>query len=282
MIRRAVAGLLATLLIAAGAQTAADKILYEAVEDDVIVVLLLGADEGPPRGGSPLDARADAFHLLAVSKDRQHATILNFPRDSYVPVTNMGTTKINACLIGGPERCVATVESLFDVAVDAYVVTSMHGMAEAFKEFGGVEVEVESPLYDGGPDITKTGVQNLRGEALTFARDRKNRAGGDFRRSEAQGELLIAAHRKLVQERGTIEGTLEALRILKSHAVTDASAAQLVKYAFVALEIPPDNVVNVNVPGNVGTAGAASVVRLPQRAFDVVEDVLEDGRLSGG
>lgn len=281
MIRRAAVALLASLLVAAGLQTATDRILYNPVEDDVIVVLLIGSDGGPPRPDSPLGARADGFHLAVVSKDRQHAAILNFPRDSYVPVTNMGTTRINACLNGGPERCVSTIENLYGTTVDAWMVTSMLAMADAFRDFGGVRVEVEKPLSDGGPPITEAGVQNLRRNALTFARSRKERDRGDFRRSEAQGELLIAAHRKLVEKRGTIPGTMDALEILRSHTVTDATPAQLLKYAFTALEIPPENVVNVNVPGSAGMAGSASVVRLAGNAEAIVQDVLEDGQLSG-
>ncbi|MDX1658249.1 MAG: LCP family protein [Nitriliruptorales bacterium] len=275
MIRRALVAFLAPLLVAAGLQ-AAPQLLYQPVEDDVITVLLLGADQGPPRGGSPLDARADAFHLLVVSPDRKHASFLNFPRDSWVPVAGVGTTKINACLVGGPERCVATVENLFDTKVDAWFVTSMHGMADAFADFGGVEVDVETPVYDGGADITETGPQVLRGEALTFARDRKNRSGGDFRRTEAQGELLIAAHHKLLAERRSVAGTLEAVRILRSHSVTNATPAQLLRYGFTALEV--ETVHNVNVPGYASTAGAASVVRLTDDAFPLVRDVLQDGK----
>lgn len=279
MIRRALIALVVPLLLAAGLQASAEDILYTPVEDDdVIVVLVIGSDAGPPRGGTPRDGRADGFHLVAVSPDRQHASILNFPRDSWVPVAGMGTTKINACLMGGPERCVATVENLFGTQVDAWVTTSMLAMAKAFREYGGVRVEVEHALSDGGPPITQGGEQNLKREALTFARNRKERSGGDFRRSEAQGELMVAAHRKLVRQRSTVDGIMDALAIFRSHTLTDASPAQLLRYAFTASDIPPKNVHNVNVPGNVGTAGAASVVRLPDRAFALVRDVLADGR----
>ena len=81
--------------------------------DRPLAILLLGSDAGPPRDDDPSTGRADGFHLLFVSAERDRATFVSFPRDSWVPVTGLGDTKINACMTRGPENCVSTVESVF-------------------------------------------------------------------------------------------------------------------------------------------------------------------------
>lgn len=269
----------AGLLIAGTALT--DQVLRQPLDDGVTTLLLLGADQGPPRGGSPLRARADAFHLLFVASDLSHATFVNVPRDAWVPVAGRGTTRINACLNGGPDTCVATVERLWGVDVDDWVVTSMLGMGRAFQEFGGVEIDVPRSLAHGGPDISP-GVQRLQLGALTYARDRKNRPGGDFDRSAAQAELLIAAHRKVVADGVSVDEVMRVADILRRHTITSASTRDLLRYAFAATDVPPANVATVTLPGGTGRAGAASVVFLGGDAAGIVADAADDGRVGAG
>lgn len=278
---RAARLLLATALIVgslAGSAGAAGRWLVTPVEDGVITLLLLGSDAGPPRGGSPAAGRADAFHLLFVSEDRQHATFVNIARDAYVPIPGRGNGKINSCLTGGPERCVATVEQTFGIDVDHYLLTSMHAMADAFEEFGGIDVHVDRPLTMGGPDIA-AGDQHLNGfQALTYARDRKNRPRGDFDRSAAQAELLALAHAKAVAgaDLGSIARTVA---ILSRHVITDIPDAMLLRYGYAAMTLPPQNVASVTLPGRIGTAGAASVIWLGGEAAALVADAA-DGRMT--
>ncbi len=279
MTHRILALALVLLLTLGGSAVAATRWLLAPADDGVITLLLLGSDAGPPRGGSPAEARADGFHLLFVSPDRLHATFINIPRDAWVPVAGSGTRKINACLVGGPERCVATVEALFGIDVDHHLVTSMHGLADAFEQLGGLDVDVPRALSGGGPDIA-AGPQHLNGyEVLTYARDRKNRPGGDVDRTTAQAEVLALAHAQVVADAdlGTIARTVA---VVARHTITDASPAQLLRYGYTALQLPPANVANVTLPGDIGMAGAASVVRLRQRAYDLVRDAADDGRVT--
>jgi LCP family protein required for cell wall assembly len=277
-LRALVAALAAATTIAATG-VATSRWLSAPVDDGVITLLLLGSDQGPPRGGPPDQARADAFHLLFVSPDRQHATFVNLPRDAYVPVPGRGRTKINSCLVAGPSRCVETVESVFGVDVDHHLLTSMHGLADAFEQFGGLDVDVERALSNGGPDIA-AGQQHLNGyEVLTYTRDRKNRPDGDFGRSHAQSEVLARAHADLVSD-PDLGSVARAVAILARHTITDASPADLLRYGYAALELPPGNVDNVNAPGDVGFAGEASVVRLRDEAYALIRDAADDGRVT--
>jgi polyisoprenyl-teichoic acid--peptidoglycan teichoic acid transferase len=277
--RRLLVLVAAAAVLLGGVAAAAEHVLLPQPDGEVLTLLLLGSDGGPPRSDQMLTARADAFQLLFVSGSRRHATFVSIPRDAYVSVAGRGQTRINACLNGGPEACVATVEQEFGVDVDGYFVTTMDGLKSAVTDFGGLTVDVPTPVYDGGTAITEAGVQRLNGsQALTYGRDRKNRSGGDFARSQAQAEMLALAHADVVAA-GDVATALEAAAILRRHTVTDLSGPQLVRLAFEALHLSPGNVERVLAEGSATTVGGASVVRLAPSAYERIRDAAADGRV---
>jgi len=252
----------------------------DAAEGRVLTVLLLGSDAGAPRSGDPATGRADGFQLLFVSADRQHASLLSVPRDSWVPVTGRGTTRINSCLTSGPQTCVRTVEQLWGIRVDGWVLTSMWGFADAVNDFGGLIVDVTRPVSDGGENIATAGLQAINGyQALTWARDRKTRAGGDFTRSRSQAELLAVGQAHL-HARGTADAAQLVADIIRLRGRTSFTDAELAAYAVQAMRLPPGNVRRIGLPGRPGWAGPASVVFLEDNAAAIVADAAADGILS--
>lgn len=279
MRRRIVAVVAAAALLFGSAAMAAAPRLLPDPDGELLTLLLIGSDDGPPRHGDPLAARADSLQLLFVAGDRQHATFISLPRDSWIPVAGRGTTRINACLNSGPETCVATVEQEFGLEVDGYLATSMNAFKAAVDDFGGLVVDVPTPLYNGGMDIPETGVQRLKGsQALTYGRDRKNRSSGDFGRSRAQAELLALAHAE-VSSAGDVRSVLDAVTILRRHTATDLSGPRLARLGLEALQLPPENVTRELAPARVGRAGAASVVFLEPGAYGLIADAADDARL---
>jgi polyisoprenyl-teichoic acid--peptidoglycan teichoic acid transferase len=264
--------------------------------DRPLAILLLGSDAGPPRDDDTVTGRADGFQLLFVSAERDRATFVSLPRDSWVPVTGLGETKINACLTRGPENCVSTVENAFGVTIDGYFVTSMWGFADAVNEFVGcdigdpeltrsctrgleVDVDFTCTAQCGGFPITQRGVQRVSGfEALTLARNRGQRAAGDFSRSQSQAEVLAIAHAEM-QADGSVARMLESLRILRRHSVTDLTLPQLTRLGLDAMRLDPANVDRVLAPSRIGSVGAASVVFLNDPAYDLIAEVAETGQL---
>lgn len=286
MRRRALlVGLAAVVALAvaapAGLADLVGTVLHRPAGDDgVITLLVLGSDAGPsPRSNRPLASNADGFHLVFVSKNRRHASIVDIPRDSYVSVPGRGQTKINSCLAAGPGRCVATVESNFGVDVDDWVVLTMRGFAKAMNAFGGLTVDVDHPVYDGGKPVRETGKRDLDGwQLLAYARDRKNRPAGDFTRSGSQARVMKLAHRKVVDD-GSVDGVMRAVGLMRRYALTSASPARLVTYAFTALRLPPKNVERVILPGGSGP-GPASAVILDGRSDEIIRRA-KDGNLDG-
>jgi polyisoprenyl-teichoic acid--peptidoglycan teichoic acid transferase len=264
--------------------------------DRPLAILLLGSDAGPPRADDTLTGRADGFQLLFVSAERDRATFVSIPRDSWVPVTGLGDNKINACLTRGPENCVTTVENAFGIEIDGYFVTSMWGFADAVNEFVGcpigdpeltrdcargltVDVDFTCTANCGGFAIPQRGIQQISGfEALTVARNRGQRAAGDFSRSESQAELLAIAHAEMRAE-GSIARMMDALRILRRHSATDLTLPQLARLGLDAMRLDPGNVERILAPARLGTVGAASVVFLNDPAYDIIAEAAETGRL---
>ena len=265
-------------LLFGGTAVAVESLLLPQGRGEVLTFLLLGSDEGPPRGGDVRSGRADGVQLLFVSADRQHATFVSIPRDAYVAVPGRGQTRIGHCLVNGPSTCVATVEQEFGLSVDGYVLTSMQGFANAVQRFGGLTVDVPTPVFDGGSPIPDAGEQHLTGsQALTYARDRKNR-GGDVVRSQAQAELLALAHAETVQG-GNLRAVTDALTVLRRHSFTDLSGAELTRYAFQAMRLPPGNVERTVATGSGAMIGGASMYRLDQQARDRIANAADNGRL---
>lgn len=258
------------------------RYLAAPVPGGTISLLIIGSDQGPPRSGSPLeDARADAMHLLVVSPDHQHVSILDFPRDSWVPVAGQGTSKINDCLLGGPQGCVDTVQALTGVPINAWFVTDFHGLETGINLLGGLDVDVEQRLNDeyAGTDLYPGRQRLSGGQVLAFARDRHSRASGDLGRSAAQSTVLKSLHRQILGERPSVTRIAELVELLRRTTVTNAGADLELRLAYFAMTIPPENVRSAVLDGTNGEAGGGSVVFLTDGAMATIADVRADGLL---
>ena len=153
--------------------------------------LLLGADEV---GGQ----RADTIILAHVDPPNNRVTMIQFPRDLYVPIDGGYSNKINTALMDGPAPLVQTIEDLTDIEVNHYAQVNIAGFRQVVDAIGGVEICVPEPI----PFDPKTGIEVTEEEvgmvefdgdrALRFVRSR-NYATGDFERIANQQRFLSAA-----------------------------------------------------------------------------------------
>lgn len=230
-------------------------------EDRVLTILILGSDLGLPRSGNPLTGRADAIHLLAVDTRRLRATIVNIPRDSYI-----AGDKVNAHMtFGGPDRMKTVMSSYTGIDIDYYAVTTFRGLRTMVNHIGRVPIRLDVPVRD--PNVLKAnmsaGRNRLTGQqALALARVRKTIPGGDFRRSNHQGQLLRAAHAELRRSKSDLLSMTQMLAGFSRNVHTDIPATQLPRLAALALKIKPGNVRQIPLSGSAGSAGGASIVNL--------------------
>jgi LCP family protein required for cell wall assembly len=230
------------------------------------------------------ETRADSIHILAINPAKQKATIVGFPRDSYVSIPDVGTDKINAAMAyGGPELVVKTVESLTGLTMDYWALTWFQGFSRMIKDVGGLSMDVPFDVVDSYAEADlSAGRQILTGpDALAFARTRHALPSGDFGRSENQGRLMIAAiaqfRKEFAKDPGAILTWIGAgLR----NARTDVPLDELMALAFTGAMLNPKHVVNVVLPGSTGFVGDVSVVNLDQSVLQTISaDLADDGLL---
>ncbi|MDQ4145370.1 MAG: LCP family protein, partial [Actinomycetota bacterium] len=155
-----------------------------------IFVLVIGNDA---RAGNPDKSLADAIHIVGINTETRRAGILNFPRDSYVPVPGHGSMKMNESLYaGGPDLLAKTLENETGIRLDYWVMTGFVGFEKIVRDLGGVKMDVPYAIDDYGSGAQlKAGVQVLEpGEALAFNRSRKTLPQGDIDRSTNQGLFM--------------------------------------------------------------------------------------------
>ncbi len=258
--------------------TKVDEAHFTAMSSEPVFVLLIGNDARPGQ----VESRGDALHLVGVNPATREATILNLPRDLYVPIPGRGTDKINAALqYGGPALQAQTISALVGVDIPYVLTTGFEGFMAMVDEMGGMEVNVPFSMADAASGAFFRAGPNhmLGGEALAMARNR-NLQGGDFTRSENQTRLILAALAKLRGDGVTAAKTIQWLALLLRHVTLDgASYADLYKLGRLALSIDPANVRSVTVPGGVGSAGGASVVFLGGGASSLFADMRDDAIL---
>lgn len=276
MSRRLLA-LLSLLALAAAVPTIAFEMAARPLDDDRYTVLVMGSDMGPWRSGSVVGGRSDALHLVSVVPSRREVAILSFPRDSYVPVPGMGTTRINAALTRGPQTAVATVEGLTGLEVDDWIVTGMLAFHNGVSAYGGVELDVPQRLQIDA-NVLQPGLQRLDGPAaLLYGRDRKNRSDGDFGRNRAQAEVLAALHAELVARDPSPIHLAGVVRDLRRHTVSSITPARMALLARIALDVEPEDVVRKQAPGRNAMRGRAAVVVLTGGAEQLFADLRDDG-----
>jgi len=244
-----------------------------------LFILALGSDARP--GQNVARQRADSIHIIGVDVRRRRATILGFPRDSWVHIPGHGTTKINTALtFGGPSLMVRTIESVTGIRIDFWMLTSFGGLVRMVNGVGGFKIYVPRAMRDraSGANFRK-GTQRFNGrEALAFSRDRHDVPGGDFGRSRNQGRLMLAAlselHKVFKDDPGRIFGWVAlGWRNMR----TNLGVGTLLDLALTAATISPKKVKNLLVPATNGRVGAASVVFISSSARRIYADMRKDG-----
>lgn len=254
-------------------------------KDAPIFVLALGSDARPGECLPVERCRADSIHLIGLNAKRGSATILGFPRDSYVDVPGAGTRRINEGLFyGGPELMVETVESITGISVDYWMLTSFEGLKAMVNGVGGIPIEILYPMSDfaSGTDFEPGRRKLDGGEALAFSRDRHSAPQGDFGRSENQGRLMVAALEKLRKQFSRRPAVLlQWIQVGLKNVTTDVPLKELFDLALAVTQLDPKNVTNLVAPGGAGSANGASVVFLSGAADEIYDDLRKDGIVKG-
>jgi LCP family protein required for cell wall assembly len=185
----------------------------------------LAADDETP-AGAITGERADTLIVAHVDPATDRITMVQFPRDLWVPVVGRGRDRINSALLEGKGALVETVERLTGLGINRYVQVNIAGFRDLVDAIDGVDVCVPEPIpFDPstGLEVEKPGMVHFDGDrALRFVRSRKAFGTGDLARIQNQQKFLSAAIDKItsvgtlinpVRIRALIQTAGENLRI---------------------------------------------------------------------
>ena len=156
--------------------------------------------------------RSDTMMLVHVPSGSAKASIISFPRDSWVTIPQWTDTKgghhpehqakLNAAFSeGGAPLLVATLEKLSGIRVNHVVQIDFTGFKNMVNALGGITVCVKTTRHDhdSGDNLTAGGTHLIKGDAaLAFVRDRKGLPGGDIDRiADQQYFLSVVLHQVL-------------------------------------------------------------------------------------
>ncbi|MCJ7831874.1 MAG: LCP family protein [Actinobacteria bacterium] len=246
-----------------------------------IFFLVLGSDSRSKQWSTIQHGHADVIELVGLNPVKGKATILGFPRDSWVNIPGHGNNKINDALaFGGPAGIVSQVESLTGIHIDYYAISSFWHFRNLVHDVGGVDVQIPYAMNDHYSKAHfKKGKAHLGGrDALAFARDRHDPPGGDFGRSFNCGSLLISLLADYQKDFARSPARmLDWFGASLKYVATDIPRDELMKLAFYASAMSPKRVNNFVVPGTIGMEGPESVVHISPSANAMYNDLKQDG-----
>lgn len=244
------------------------------------------------RTGDSGTMNTDTMLVVHLPSDGSSASVVSFPRDSYVEIPGFGEHKLNAAYsLGfnslaaeasqadrdatGAQLLVQTISSLSGLQIDNYVQVDLLGFYNLTEVVGGVEVNLCAPAQDSfsGIDLP-AGVQTISGaDALAFVRQRNGLPNGDLDRIVRQQAFIGGVVRNLLsagvllnplKQRDLVEAAANSLTVDANLDLLDL-AQQLQNLA--AGDVEFSTVPIANPDGNID---GASVVLLEDR--DVITD----------
>ncbi|MER6130152.1 LCP family protein [Streptomyces sp. NPDC001795] len=156
-------------------------------------------------GGTPCHC-TDTIMIVHISADRERATVVSLPRDSYaeVPTHTDQTTgqqhdthpiRLNAAYAeGGPNLTVRTVETMTHLKIDHYLEVDFISFMKTVDVLGGVRICTAQPVKDAytGLDLP-AGTHVLGGgQALQYVRSRHIDGASDLGRMQRQQRFLAS------------------------------------------------------------------------------------------
>ncbi|MED7823009.1 LCP family protein [Streptomyces chiangmaiensis] len=179
-------------------------------------------------GGTPCHC-TDTIMIVHISEDRERATVVSLPRDTYTEVAAHADPatgaqhpahplRLNAAYAeGGPSLTVRTVEDMTHLKIDHYMEVDFITFMKTVNVLGGVRVCTPQPLKDRFTGLNlPAGTHVLGGgQALQYVRSRHVDGASDLGRMQRQQKFLAA-----LIDRATSSGVL--LNPMKLRDVTRA------------------------------------------------------------
>ena len=162
------------------------------VPEGTFVMYISGVDTW---GTVSSKSRSDVNILAFINTNTKNILLVSTPRDYYVPlsIAKGQKDKLTHAGIYGIDCSVNTLEMLYGVDIQYYARLNFTGFVNIVDALGGVDVYSDAAFAVGDAFSFSQGMNHMSGiEALAFARERYNVAGGDVARGNHQMEVIKA------------------------------------------------------------------------------------------
>lgn len=174
-------------------------------DPDVENILIIGTDS---RDLTLYRGRSDSMMICSYNKRTGTAKLVSLLRDMLVHIEGYGWNRLNAAYsFGGISLCINTINNMFDLDIQRFVIINFEGTQSLVDACGGVDLALtDSGSYNekdyiiaNGGTVSKNsdGTYHLDGKsALIHMRQRKG--SSDFKRTERQRNVIMAIFRQVV------------------------------------------------------------------------------------
>ena len=171
-------------------------------------ILVLGTDS---RDVTRERGRSDAMIILSYNKTTGAIKMVSILRDSLVPIEGHRWNRINAAYsFDGVGLAVNTVNQLFDLDIQRFVVVDFNGVTDFIDRAGGVTINLTQAevdymtKYSNGKVTYSVGPNDFNGDrALAYMRIRK--IDSDFGRTARQRNVIETLAKKIITEKSLAE-----------------------------------------------------------------------------
>lgn len=225
----------------------------ELVPPTNINILLLGTDQRPGQS----NWRTDTIILLTINQTEKTVGMLTIPRDLYVNIPSIGKQRINTADFygeyyhypgGGPNLIKTTIEQNLGIRVHYYLRGGFDAFRKAIDLLGGIEVNVDCPLYEqdfyddyGHATLNfQPGLQVMDGvTALRYARSRYTT--NDYDRGRRQRQVLLAMWDKTTSL-NLLPKWPGLYQEISSSIQTDLSPTEFAALAYIGTQLKMDKI----------------------------------------
>lgn len=240
-------------------------------------------------------AHSDTLKIAHIDPATGTASLLSIPRDTYVKLSGLSTTwlnafgtpdqKINAALNDSVDSLVQTVQNSFGIPIQSWVLINFNGLINAVQTVGGIKLDFPYPVRDdddgnnnSGLSIPTAGCQTLNGnQTLALSRSRYYQyeiqpgvwepdPTGDLGRIQRQNVIIEALLDKAESTYNPL--TLNAFigSVVQDVKVGGLSSSDLLSLAVKYHGFSGSNLQTATVPtlGASSAAGSVEVVEEPQ------------------
>ncbi|MDQ1584154.1 MAG: hypothetical protein QOF36_2208 [Microbacteriaceae bacterium] len=209
-------------------------------------ILLVGDDHRPTNAspqelaqlGTTADGgslQTDTMMVLHIPANGSKATVISFPRDSWVSIPGFGMNKLNAAFefgtrngggdTGGAKLLMTTIQNMSGLTINHFVRVSLLGFYDIAQALGPIQVCLNHAVDDPYSTLNlPAGVSTLDAQqALAFVRQRHGLPRGDLDREVRQQYFLSVEARKFL-DAGTLLNPVKlqnALSAVSSSLQTD-------------------------------------------------------------